>query len=220
MRSACGCSADGRTGRVRPYRRSRSIARKVSSRRSTRTHGIEGGRCDRLLFVIDGVPSRLVAVPIELKSGGVDASKAAQQLQTGADFVHRFVPPTARLKCRPILIHGRSLDRRERKTLNRAKIRFRGQHLTIATARCGRPKNLAGASATSIITTRRINGPNDGGWNGIRRRALPSSSRSARRLLRDRLGAPRPGGFKELLASCPVDLDIDRPRDLGRDIEI
>ena len=53
--------------------------------------------------------------------------------------------PTARLKCRPILIHGRSLDRRERKTLNRAKIRFRGQHLTIATARCGRPKNLAGA---------------------------------------------------------------------------
>ena len=159
-------------------------------------------------------------MPIELKSGGVDASKAAQQLQTGADFVHRFVPPTARLKCRPILIHGRSLDRRERKTLNRAKIRFRGQHLTIATARCGRPKNLAGASATSIITTRRINGPNDGGWNGIRRRALPSSSRSARRLLRDRLGAPRPGGFKELLASCPVDLDIDRPRDLGRDIEI
>lgn len=115
----------------------------VDADRAWPAHGIEGGRCDRVLFVIDGVPGRLVAVPIELKSGGVDASKAAQQLQTGADFVHRFVPSAARLKCRPILIHRRSLDRQERKTLNRAKIRFRGQHLTIATARCGRPRNLA-----------------------------------------------------------------------------
>ena len=43
---------------------------------------------------------------------------------------------------------------------------------------------------------------------------------ATRALLRARLGAPRPRGFKELLASCPVDLDIDRSRDLGRDIEI
>ena len=71
----------------------------VDADRAWPAHGIEGGRCDRVLFVvdvIDGVPGRLVAVPIELKSGGVDASKAAQQLQTGADFVHRFVPPAAR----------------------------------------------------------------------------------------------------------------------------
>ena len=42
----------------------------------------------------------------------------------------------------------------------------------------------ASCSATSIITTRRINGPNDGGWNGIRGRVLRSLSRSARRFAR------------------------------------
>jgi len=124
----------------------------VDADRAWPAHEIEGARCDRVLFVIDGVPGRLVAVPIELKSGGVDASKAAQQLQTGADFAHRFAPPGARLKCRPILIHDRSLDRQERKTLNRAKIRFRGRHLTIVTARCGRPGNLA--SALTLTGTR------------------------------------------------------------------
>ena len=48
----------------------------------------------------------------------------------------------------------------------------------------------------------------------------PDRHAATRALLRDRLGAPRPRGFKELLASCPVDLDLDRSRDLGRDVEI
>ena len=48
----------------------------------------------------------------------------------------------------------------------------------------------------------------------------PDRHATTRALLRDRLGAARPRGFKELLASCPVDLDLDRSRDLGRDIEI
>ncbi len=117
----------------------------VDADRAWPAHGVEGGRCDRLLFVIEGVPHRLMAVPIELKSGGVDASRVAQQLQTGADFINRFVPVETSLACRPILIHRRGLDRTERKTLNRAKVRFRGRDLTIVTARCGRPKNLARA---------------------------------------------------------------------------
>ena len=48
----------------------------------------------------------------------------------------------------------------------------------------------------------------------------PDRHAATRALLRDCLGAPRPRGFKELLASCPVDLDLDRSRDLGRDVEI
>ena len=48
----------------------------------------------------------------------------------------------------------------------------------------------------------------------------PDRHATTRALLRDRLGTPRPRGFKELLASCPVDLDLDRSRDLGRDIEL
>ena len=48
----------------------------------------------------------------------------------------------------------------------------------------------------------------------------PDRHAATRALLRDRLGDPRPRGFKELLASCPVDLDLDGTRDLGRDIEV
>ena len=36
----------------------------------------------------------------------------------------------------------------------------------------------------------------------------PDRHAATRTLLRDRLGAPRPRGFKELLASCSVDLDL------------
>lgn len=48
----------------------------------------------------------------------------------------------------------------------------------------------------------------------------PDRHAATRALLRDRLGDPRPPGFKELLATCPADLDLERPRDSGRDVEI
>ena len=38
----------------------------------------------------------------------------------------------------------------------------------------------------------------------------PDPQAATRALLRDHLGDPRPRGFKELLASCPVDLEFDR----------
>ena len=38
--------------------------------------------------------------------------------------------------------------------------------------------------------------------------------------LRDRFASPAPRGFKELLASCPLEgVDLERSRDPGRDIE-
>ena len=38
--------------------------------------------------------------------------------------------------------------------------------------------------------------------------------------LRRRFASPAVGGFKELLASCPLEgVDLARPRDFGRDIE-
>ena len=49
----------------------------------------------------------------------------------------------------------------------------------------------------------------------------PERGGPARALLRERFGAPAPRGFKELLASCPLEgLDFTRPRDFGRDIEL
>ena len=49
----------------------------------------------------------------------------------------------------------------------------------------------------------------------------PERGGPARALLRERFGAPTARGFKELLASCPLEgLDLTRPRDFGRDIDL
>ena len=108
-------------------------------------HGLAGPRCDRVLFLLGPLPRRLVSVPIELKSGGLNASHVADQLQRSLEFVNRVAPPSAPLACRPILVHGHGLHPKQRKALGRIKIRFRGQRLTIATTRCNRPGNLAAA---------------------------------------------------------------------------
>ena len=86
---------------------------------------------------------KVVAVPIELKSGTVDPVKAAEQLQGGATFADRIAPVSC--QCRPVLIHGRGIPVRQLKTLNRQKISFRGRRLTILRSRCGEHRNLARA---------------------------------------------------------------------------
>ena len=46
----------------------------------------------------------------------------------------------------------------------------------------------------------------------------PDRETETRALLRDRIAAPRQGGLKALIASAPLDgIDLDRPRDFGRD---
>ena len=105
---------------------------------------MEGKRCDFVLF-FKGGKDVLFSVPMELKSGDVDASKVVVQLQAGAEFVDRVARNFSNSTCRPILFHGGRLHRKQRGELNRAKVRFRGQALTISTARCGRHDNLAEA---------------------------------------------------------------------------
>ena len=115
-------------------------------------HEIEGNRCDYVLFFVNPATNTLLAVPIELKSGGVkSASEASEQLQGGAEFAERFASLAASYICHPVLFHGGSLHEKQRKTLNRTKIRFCGLQLTIKTARCNRPKNLASALGDDVI---------------------------------------------------------------------
>ena len=39
--------------------------------------------------------------------------------------------------------------------------------------------------------------------------------------LRERFGRPAAGGFKDLLACCPLEgVDLERRRDFGRDIDL
>ncbi len=101
-----------------------------------------GKRCDYVLFWAAGAHETLVTVPLELKSGDVDASEASAQLQQGAAFADRFIRSDVTSTCHPILVHGGRVHPYQRRTLNRAKVHFRGQQLTIKTARCNHPGNL------------------------------------------------------------------------------
>ena len=46
----------------------------------------------------------------------------------------------------------------------------------------------------------------------------PERATETRSILREEIAAPRSGGLKALLASAPLEgIDLDRPRDFGRD---
>ena len=101
-------------------------------------------RCDFILF-LENSDGTVFIVPLELKHGKAEAKSTAEQLQAGACFAERMIPESCCPVCHPILFHGRNLHPVQRRALNRAKIHFRGARLTIQTARCGQPGNLAGA---------------------------------------------------------------------------
>ena len=106
------------------------------------SHGIEGNRCDLILFLFDAEQS-LLTIPLELKSGNVDASESYEQLQQGANFADTIALQALESNCYPILFHGKRIHPKQLKTLNRLKVNFRGRKLTVKLARCNRPKNLA-----------------------------------------------------------------------------
>ena len=103
-----------------------------------------GKRCDFILF-FQNSDGTVVIVPLELKRGKADARSTAEQLQAGACFAESIIPDSCCPTCHPILFHGRKLNSVQRKELNRAKIDFREARLTIQTANCGKPGNLANA---------------------------------------------------------------------------
>ena len=130
----------------------RSVRIVVDVDRASRTHEITGRRCDYILYFTRSDCDTLVMVPIELKSGGVDVSTASKQLQRGVELAERFTRNRidVRSVCHPVLFHGKRIHEKARKALNRAKVRFRGRQLTIKTARCGQPGNLANVLAGEI----------------------------------------------------------------------
>lgn len=103
-------------------------------------------QCDLVLFFIDTPQNSLIGVPMELKSGNVDASEAIKQLQEGARIVEHLVPKTIKTICIPIIVHGGQIHRQQRrKRIKPAKINFRGGKFSIHTTRCGYEGNLAAA---------------------------------------------------------------------------
>ena len=101
-------------------------------------------KCDSILF-FQSPAGKLVVAPLEFKTGEVKATPISEKLQAAACFAERMIPKSCDSICHPILFHAGSLHRDQLKKLNRAKIHFRGARLTIRTARCGKPGNLAKA---------------------------------------------------------------------------
>ena len=106
-------------------------------------------QCDFVLFYIDSIQSSLIAVPMELKRGDVDASEAIAQLQEGARIVDNSTPTDVEMNLVLVLVHGGSMHRSQRNRLRAARIRFRGTEFPINTARCGHQGNLAQALVKS-----------------------------------------------------------------------
>ncbi|MDE0014500.1 MAG: hypothetical protein OXU36_25380 [Candidatus Poribacteria bacterium] len=106
-------------------------------------------QCDFILFYVDTARSSLIAVPMELKQGGVDASEAIAQLQEGARIVDRYIPNDVDMNLILVLVHGGSMHRSQRNRLRTSRIRFRGAEFPINTTRCGHTGNLAQALVKS-----------------------------------------------------------------------
>ncbi len=106
-------------------------------------------QCDFVLFYIDSIQSSLIAVPMELKRGDVDASEAIAQLREGARLIDNYTPRDVEMDLVLVLVHGGSMHRSQRNRLRTSRIRFRGEEFPINTARCGHSGNLAQALAKS-----------------------------------------------------------------------
>ena len=98
-------------------------------------------RCD---YVFVGAENWIV--PIELKSGNVDAGQVKEQLQTGADFAHgRLVTNDTRVRFRPVAAYGGKIHRSQTEALKKpqTRVRFGNETYEIKLIRCGAA--LAGA---------------------------------------------------------------------------
>lgn len=112
---------------------------------------IVGSRCDFILFALVGSVDVLVVAPIELKSGEIRASRVSRQLQGGADFAARFVPNDVESICHPILVHGRHMDKIQRKRLSQSAIHYRGIRSGISVSKCNQRGNLSRVLKSIIL---------------------------------------------------------------------
>ena len=101
-------------------------------------------RCDYILF-FGSTQDYLIAVPMELKRGTIHASDVANQLAGCVNFAAELAPPGIQCWCVPLVVHGRSIDRHQRKILSARKIKFRKRSISIRTTSCNEEKNLANA---------------------------------------------------------------------------
>ena len=101
-------------------------------------------RCDRLLFFINR-EKRLVAVPIELKSGKAEESDVVEQLENSLKFAEKIASAISgsRTEYCPVLFQGRGIKWSNPRGLKQLKVRFRGKNLQVLIGKCNGKNHLA-----------------------------------------------------------------------------
>ncbi|MDE0088044.1 MAG: hypothetical protein OXU23_20135 [Candidatus Poribacteria bacterium] len=101
-------------------------------------------RCDRLLFFLN-TEKRLVAVPIELKSGKAEESDVVEQLENSLKFAQSIASATSisRTEYCPVLFDGRGIKWSNPRGLKQLRVRFRGKNLLVLRGKCSGKNHLA-----------------------------------------------------------------------------
>ena len=94
-------------------------------------------RCDYLVVADDGESSSVI--PLELKSGGFQATSIIKQLQAGADRAREIVPHRQSIKLVPVLAHNskQRIHREDLKILKTRKIKLFKLSKKVVLSRCG-----------------------------------------------------------------------------------
>ena len=100
-------------------------------------------KCDYLLLAEDANPQRLLVVPLELKSTGLNPASVRSQLQAGAQAAERIVGGISPIRFVPVAVHGRKMRRRTFRELLTKRIQFRSGKYQIKTMNCGDRLNWA-----------------------------------------------------------------------------
>ena len=104
--------------------------------------GVHQLRCDYLFFA-EVVNGKDWVAPIELKSGGFNATKVEGQLQSGARAIEHLIPAKSTVHFIPIV--AGTCHKAERKRLGLRQVTFRGKVTRIKLRPCNSP--LAAAFA-------------------------------------------------------------------------
>lgn len=94
-------------------------------------------KCDYLFLAEESTPKRLLVVPVELKSSGLNSAVVESQLQAGATVAERIVSGESPVQFVPVAVHGGELRRRVYQELRKKRIQFRQHRRPIVTMRCG-----------------------------------------------------------------------------------
>ena len=91
--------------------------------------------CDYLVFA-DATDGADWIIPMELKSGQVNAGTVVRQLQAGARTTESLVPQNKEVRIRPTAVH-KGIHSQQRRQLKRRPVHFRGRSVIVRLLPCG-----------------------------------------------------------------------------------